>query len=165
MAKSVFSLQRLAESKKTIRAVTAVALWSLTAPVYSGGLTNFVKNVTDRTILYVYSEQSDAQISPTLETKRGVAAIVYSASENKHGLTSSSAYRVSQVSSALGEHYTVTDLTPVRDYTLNAAKKEEDRKYWGMTSGAWIGTTIVVLGVGFAASSTNDDGNRDNNPD
>ncbi|MEE8342618.1 MAG: hypothetical protein V3R51_02335, partial [Gammaproteobacteria bacterium] len=74
---------------------------------------------------------------------------------HNRGTGSESAFRVTQVSNALGGQYTVMDLTPVRDYTLNAAKKEE-RKYWGMTSGAWIGTTIILLGVGLAAWLTND---------
>ncbi len=138
-----------------MRTAAAVALWSLTAPVYSGGLTNLVKGVTDRTVLYAFAEQSDTSFSPTLQTKRGVAAIVYSPSKRNRTMNSQSAFRVTQVSNALGGQYTVMDLTPARDYTLNAAKKEE-RKYLGMTSGGWIGTTIVVLGVGLAAWLTND---------
>ncbi len=155
MIKPVFSLHRLAGCKKTMRTAAAVALLSLATPVYSGGLTNLVKGVTDRTTLYMFAEYSDASFSPTMQTKRGVAAIVYSPSRHNRGTGSESAFRVTQVSNALGGQYTVMDLTPVRDYTLNAAKKEE-RKYWGMTSGAWIGTTIILLGVGLAAWLTND---------
>ena len=163
MTKSVFSLQRLTASKKTMRAAAALAMWSLTTPVYSGGLTNFVKDVTERTTVYVFAEHSDASLLPAQETRRGVAAIVYSPSAYKRGKKTESAFQVAQVSNVLDGQFFVADLTPTRDYTLLAADDGEN-KILGLSSGAWIGTTIVLVAVGLTAWMTNDDGNRDGLP-
>lgn len=162
MKSSVFSLQRLVGCKKIIRAVTAVALCALTAPAYSGGLASLVKGVTDRTTIYLYAEQDAAPYSTRYTDKSGIAAIVYSP-VNKIGgnRLSSSASRVAAVSNALDGRYMVTDMMLARDYVMNAEKKDGVMGT-GITSGAMIGFTILIVGIGLAVWSTNDDGNRSN---
>ena len=53
----------------------------------------------------------------------------------------------------------VTDMMLARDYAMNADKKEGVMGT-GISPAAMIGFTMLIVGIGLAVWSTNDDGNR-----